>query len=102
MIAMERIDLELYADRLATHAGRLADDLSAARLRVSWREIEAAARSRLSAEDLRALESVGVIEPATVHEDDDRLAERRRGQLDALLRLQLLVEELRDAQRRRA
>jgi hypothetical protein len=97
---MERIDLELYADRLATHAGRLADDLSAARLRVSWREIEQAARSRLNAEDLRALEAVGVIEPVTVHEDDDRLAERRRSQLDALLRLQLLVEELRDVQRR--
>ncbi len=97
---MERIDLELYADRLATHAARLTDDLSAARLRVSWREIEQAARSRLSVEDLRALEAVGVIEPETVHEDDDRLAGRRRLQLDALLRLQLLVEELRDAKRR--
>jgi hypothetical protein len=100
MNGMERIDLELYADRLATHASRLTDDLSAARLRVSWREIEAAARARLTADDLRALEAVGVIEPVTVHDDDDRLAERRRAQLDALLRLQQLVEELRDAQRR--
>lgn len=97
---MERIDLELYADRLATHAACLSDDLSAARLRVSWREIEHAARERLSAEDLRALEAVGVIEPQAVHEDDDRLADRRRTQLDALLRLQLIVEELREAKRR--
>ncbi len=43
---VDRLDLELYADRLARHADRLADEISAARLRLSWQLIEHDARSR--------------------------------------------------------
>ena len=31
----DRLDLELYGDRLARHASRLTDEISAARLRVA-------------------------------------------------------------------
>ena len=43
---VDRLDLELYADRLARHADRLADEIAAARLRLSWQLIEHDARSR--------------------------------------------------------
>jgi len=91
---MDRLDLELYADRLARHAERLADDIAAARLRIAWARFEALARTRLSAEDGLRLESVGVLGAAPgATEDDRRLVERRRGQLEAAQRLQALVEE---------
>ena len=37
---MPRIELELYADRLARHAERLRDDVDGARLRLAWAELE--------------------------------------------------------------
>jgi hypothetical protein len=94
MQAMDRLDLELYADRLAQHAERIADDIAAARLRLSWSAFEAQARTRLAAADGRVLEAIGVLGPLPgTAEEDRRLVERRRGQLEALARLQVLAEE---------
>ena len=89
---MHRIDLELYADRLAQHALRLSDDLSAARLRIAWGALEADARPALGARRAALLEAVGVLgcgrDPGDV-----ALIERRQAQLDALSHLQAWVEE---------
>lgn len=89
---MDRLDVELYADRVARHAERLADDLSAARLRLAWAELEAAARAELPAADALVLEAIGVL-GATPVGDDEHLVARRRRQLEALGRLQAIVEE---------
>jgi hypothetical protein len=90
---MDRLDLELYADRLALHAGRLTDDLAAARLRLSWSAFERGVRARLGPDDAARLEAVGVLAPSTADVDDRALLSRRREQLDAVERLQALVEE---------
>jgi hypothetical protein len=54
---MPRLELELYADRLARHAERLRDDIDGARLRIAWSGIEAVARAELGARDVAVLEA---------------------------------------------
>ncbi len=61
LAAMDRLDMELYADRLARDAQRVADELSAARLRLAWAEFEVAARDWLGGDDSRMLEAIGVL-----------------------------------------
>jgi hypothetical protein len=89
---MDRLDLELYADRLARHAARLADELAAARLRLTWAELERAARAELGAGRSLLLESLGVLAAGEGGEADEALVERRREQLAALAALQAYVE----------
>jgi hypothetical protein len=89
---MDRLDIELYADRLAREAERLTDELAAARLRVAWSEFEGTARRRLPPDDALVLEAIGVLR-TTAAGDDCHLIDRRRRQLEALGRLQALVEE---------
>ncbi|HEY1480132.1 MAG TPA: hypothetical protein VGF46_08890 [Gaiellales bacterium] len=88
---MDRLDLELYADRLARHSDRLSDDLEAARLRISWGELEREARVALGARRASLLEAVGVIADGS-SDDDAALVARRRQQLGALEALQAHVE----------
>ena len=92
LFSMDRLELELYADRLARHADRLADELAAARLRRSWAALEDAARTRLAPGDTLLLESVGVLAGRSGTDDEGVIA-RRAGQLAALGRLQAFVEE---------
>ena len=87
---MDRLDLELYADRLARNADRLADDISAARLREAFAELDALARAALGPIDSAVLEAVGAI--GTVCEDQSALIERRVHQLALIARIQVLVE----------
>jgi hypothetical protein len=89
---MDRLDLELYADRLARHSDRLSDDLEAARLRISWAVLEHDARAALGARRCALLEAVGVIADEVAGEDDAALVARRRHQLGALEALQAHVE----------
>jgi hypothetical protein len=89
---MDRLDLELYADRLARHSDRLSDDLEAARLRISWSALEREARLALGARQAALLEAVGVIADGTASDDDAALVARRRQQLGALEALQAHVE----------
>jgi hypothetical protein len=89
---MDRLDLELYADRLARHADRLSDDLEAARLRLSWAALEHDARAALGARRSALLEAVGVIAGEATGDDDAALVARRRQQLGALEALQAHVE----------
>jgi hypothetical protein len=89
---MDRLDMELYADRLARDAQRVADELAAARLRLSWAEFEIAARDFLGGDDSRMLEAIGVLR-AAVTGDDEALVDRRRRQLAAIGRFQAFVEE---------
>jgi hypothetical protein len=89
---MDRLDLELYADRLARHASRLADELAAARLRLTWAELERDARVDLGAGRSLLLESLGVLAQADAGVADEALLARRREQLEALAALQAYVE----------
>lgn len=89
---MDRLDLELYADRLARHASRLADELAAARLRLTWAELERAAREELGAGRSLLLESLGVLARSDASGADEALLARRREQLEALAALQVYVE----------
>jgi hypothetical protein len=89
---MDRLDMELYADRVSRHAERLDDDLAAARLRLAWVAFEATARERLGPDDALLLESVGVL-GGTATDDDERTVTRRHRQLVAVGRLQAIVEE---------
>jgi hypothetical protein len=89
---MDRLDLELYADRLARHSDRLSDDLEAARLRMSWAVLEHDARAALGARRSALLEAVGVIAGDSTGDDDATLVARRRQQLGALEALQAHVE----------
>jgi len=88
---MQRIDLELYADRLSRHAERLRDDAEGARMRIGWAGLERRAREALGTRDSAVLEALGVFcgsdEPA-----ERRLLERRLRQLAVVERLQVLVE----------
>jgi hypothetical protein len=89
---MDRLDLELYADRLARDAQRVADELAAARLRLAWAEFEVAARDWLGGDDSRMLEAIGVLRTAATG-DDEALVDRRRRQLAAIGRFQAFVEQ---------
>jgi hypothetical protein len=89
---MGRIQIELYADRLARHAERLRDDIDGARMRIAWARFELAARARLGDAELAALEAVGALVGAD-EEAERRLMRRRLRQLEAVERLQSLVEE---------
>ena len=92
LAGMDRLDLELYADRLARHASRLADELAAARLRLTWAELERAARAELGAGRSLLLESLGVLAQVDASGADEALLARRREQLEALAALQVYVE----------
>jgi hypothetical protein len=94
---VSRIELELYADRLARQAERLRDDIDGARLRLAWSGLEQRVRPELGARDTAVLEALGVL--VTVDDAAERrLLERRLAQLGALERLQALVErELEEA-----
>ncbi len=89
---MSRIELELYADRVARHAERLRDDVDGARLRLAWAAIEGRVRTELGAHDAAVLEALGVL-VAVDAAGERRLLERRLRQLRALERLQALVEQ---------
>jgi hypothetical protein len=97
---MSRIELELYADRVARHAERLRDDVDGARLRLAWAAIEGRVRAELGAHDAAVLEALGVL-VAVDDAGERRLLERRLRQLRALERLQALIErELAEARPR--
>ena len=89
---MGRIQIELYADRLSHHAERLRDDVDGARMRIAWARFEQAVRRRLGDAELAALEAVGALVGAD-EEAERRLLRRRLRQLQAVERLQSLVEE---------
>jgi hypothetical protein len=95
----DRLELELYADRLARHAERLRDDVDGARLRIAWSGIETVARAELGARDVAVLEALGaLVQPDAAAER--RLLERRLRQLECLERLQAIVEQQLEAENR--
>ena len=88
---MGRIELELYADRLARHAERLRDDVDGGRMRIEWSRLERRAREELGQRDSAVLEALGV-PGADDEQAERRLIDRRLRQLRAVERLQALVE----------
>ena len=89
---MKRIELELYAERLAGHAERVRDEIETARLHLSWAELEDRARQRLAAGECAVLEALGALACIDAAAER-RLIERRVAQLRVVERLQALVEE---------
>ena len=96
---MDRLDIELYAERLARHAERTADDLADARLRAAWWELEQDARSCLVAADVARLEGLGLLIPAPAAAAVERGVAERARDLAAIHRLQAIVERQRAAAR---
>ncbi len=96
---MDRLDLELYADRLARHEARLRDEIAAARLRIAWRELEDRGRAQLTPCDAALLDAIGVFGVTNDGRDDRAFVVRRTSQLIALSRFQALVEREIDALR---
>jgi len=88
---MGRIELELYADRLARHAERLRDDVEGGRMRIEWSRLEQRARDELGQRDSAVLEALGVL-GADDEQAERRLIDRQLRQLRAVERLQALVE----------
>jgi hypothetical protein len=95
----DRLDLELYGDRLARHPARLTEEISAARLRLASYSLEREAHRELGAAAWAQLEAIGVIssEPSN---GDEALVTRRLSQLAALTELVEFVElRIRDLQK---
>ena len=91
MPAMQRIELELYADRVSRHAERLRDEIDGARTRIAWARFEHAARGDMGQRDGAVLDALGVF--AGVDElSERRLLDRRVRQLAVVERYQVLVE----------
>jgi hypothetical protein len=92
---MDRLDVELYAERLARHAERAADDLADARLRQAWCDLERELREGLAAADVARLEGIGLLMPAASAAAVDRAVQERTRDLEAIHRLQAAVERSR-------
>ena len=92
---MDRLDIELYAERLARHVERAADELADARLREAWWELESAARPSLSARDVERLETLGLLLTPPVASTITRSVGERVADLAAIHRLQAIVEQQR-------
>lgn len=88
---MQRIELELYADRVCRQAERLRDDIDAARMRIAWSRFEHTARDGLSRTDAAMLEALGVFAGVDEHAER-RLLDRRLRQLACVESYQALVE----------
>ena len=92
---MDRLDIELYAERLARHVERAADELADARLRQAWWELESAARQSLSVRDAERLEALGLLLTPTTADTIRRSVGERVDDLAAIHRLQVIVERQR-------
>jgi hypothetical protein len=92
---VDRLDLELYAERLARHAERAADDLADARLRLAWCEVDAAARTELADDEIGRLRACGALAVEGAARAAEDAVRERLLDLHALRRLQTLVERLR-------
>lgn len=92
---MDRLDIELYAERLARHVERAADALADARLREAWWELESAARPSLALLDAERLETLGLLLTPTTASAIMRSVGERAKDLAAIHRLQAIVERQR-------
>ena len=89
---MDRLDLELYAERLARLVACAADDLADARLRLAWAELEDELAPGLAPDDAERLRGIGALAHASAGDVARRAVEERAADLAALHRLQTLVE----------
>lgn len=96
---MDRLDLELYAERLTRYRERVLDDLAHARMRESWSAFEAEARARLDPQETARLTALGILASEHADEDARALSAERSADLIALERLQVLVERERRSER---
>ncbi|MSO47333.1 MAG: hypothetical protein EXQ67_04510 [Thermoleophilia bacterium] len=99
---MDRLDIELYAERLARHAQRAADELADARLREAWWELESAARLSLSPSDAERLEALGLLLAPPTASSIRRGVGERVADLAAIHGLQVIVERQRAESRQGA
>ena len=92
---MDRLDVELYAERLARQAERAAADLADARLLAAWHELERGLRDDLPTADALRLERLGLLLAPAAGDDAERAVRERACDLAAVQRLQALVERAR-------
>lgn len=92
---MDRLDIELYAERLARLVEHTADDLADARLRLAWADLEADVGSELPTGDAERLRGLGVLASPDAGDAAGRSVRERSRDLAALHRLQALVERRR-------
>ena len=88
----DRLDLELYLDRLSRHEDRLCDEVAAARLRISWARLERECADEMTSVETSLLSAVGVI-ASPDNGDESALIARRARQIEAIRRMRELVEE---------
>lgn len=89
---MDRLDLELYAERLARLVTTAADDLADARLRLAWAELEDDLAPVLAPGDAERLRAIGALTHLEAGAVARRAVAERTADLAALHRLQALVE----------
>ncbi len=89
---MDRLDLELYAERLGAYRERILDALADARMREGWRDFEADARIALTASEVTRLEQMGVLARPDCPVDSRDEVRERTADLAALDRLLVRVE----------
>ena len=89
---MERLDLELYAERIGAYRERVLDALADARMRNAWRDFETEARADLEPAEVRRLETLGVLAAPELADGGRNEARERAADLAALDRLLTLVE----------
>lgn len=88
----ERLDLELYADRLARHAERLADEFTKQRLIAAWSDLEQDVRGELTDDQISDLVHMGVIGELDHSNGSRAIMETIRGRMESLAAIQSAVE----------
>jgi len=99
MGGMDRLDLELYSERLSRHAQRAADALADARMHRSWLELDGEAERLLEPAETARLRALGLMVDERAAQAIERSVEERVLDLAAIVRLQALVERLRCEER---
>lgn len=88
----ERLDLELYAERVARLVKCAADDLADARLRLAWCDLEHGIRAGLPEDMTERLQGVGALQHEEARERVADTVREREKDLAALHALQMAVE----------
>lgn len=92
---MDRLDFELYAERLTHYSERAADDLADARLHQSWIAFEVGVRRHLAPLDVARLSTIGLLTDQHAAARAERSVNERSDDLIAIHHLQTIVERLR-------
>lgn len=91
---MSRLDIELYKERLARHAERVAEELADARMILAWADLEQQMLPNLSGTEVARLEGMGILSTSERWDAASRSVNERERDLHAIHRMQVLVKDL--------